>query len=368
MRRKRWLPQWVSEFRDRHGKPRYRFRRKGFAQYLFKSEPGTADFLREYEECKRGIVAEPIAPGIARAKSGSFDDLVRRYYRSPDFLDPSERTREVYRGVIDRWRDTRGKNGRRYGDSMVRDLETRHIEAMMASMLPHRTAANMLRKRLSALMNFAIRQGLAKSNPVLATRPYKVDSDGFHTWTEVEITQFEERHPVGTKARLAFDLMLWTGQRGGDARAMGPQHIRSKRLIVTQEKTGATVSLPILAPLAQSIMAVRSGALVFLLNEHGKPFSRKGFGNKFRQWCDQADLKHCSAHGLRKAAARRFAEAGCSNQQIKSWTGHTTDSEVARYTAAADQALLSDAAAELLMANLRNRLANQNDNQLERGG
>ena len=238
----------------------------------------------------------------------------------------------------------------------------------MAEMLPHRTAANMLRKRLGALMNFAIRQGFVATNPVLATRPYKVESEGFHTWTEEEIARFEERHGIGTKARLAFDLMLWTGQRGGDVRLMGPQHLRNKRLHVTQEKTGATVSLPVLSPLAESIMAARSGAMVFLISEHGKPFSRKGFGNKFRQWCDEAGLPHCSAHGLRKAAARRFAEAGCSNQQIKAWTGHTTDSEVSRYTAAADQTLLSDAAAELLMANLRERLANSQPKALEGNG
>jgi integrase len=251
---------------------------------------------------------------------------------------------------------------------MVRDLRSSHVEKMMAEMLPHRTAANMLRKRLSALMNYAIRQGFVASNPVLATRPYKVETEGFHTWTEEEIALFEGRHPRGTKARLAFDLMLWTGQRGGDARVMGPQHLRNKRLHVTQEKTGATVSLPVLSPLAESIIAFRSGAMVFLISEHGKPFSRKGFGNKFRQWCDEAGLPHCSAHGLRKAAARRFAEAGCSNQQIKAWTGHTTDSEVARYTAAADQTLLSDAAAELLMANLRERLANPDSNALESDG
>ena len=357
----RWLPRWVSEYRDRHGKPRYRFRRKGYAQYLFRASPGTESFRQEYQACLEGIAAEAVSPGAQRVRPGSFHDLIARYYRSPDFLDPSERTREVYRGVIERWRT-------KYGDGLVRDLRTSHVEKMMAEMLPHRTAANMLRKRLSALMKFAIRQGFVATNPIVATRPYKVESDGFHTWTEEEIALFEDRHAVGTKARLAFDLMLWTGQRGGDARVMGPQHIRNKRLVVTQEKTGATVSLPILAPLAQSIMAIRSGAMVLLLSEHGKPFSRKGFGNKFRQWCDEAGLPHCSAHGLRKAAARRFAEAGCSNQQIKAWTGHTTDSEVSRYTAAADQALLSDAAAELLMANLRDRLANGERKALEGNG
>ena len=356
---KRWLPQWVSEFKDRHGKARYRFRRKGFAQYLFKHAPGTEGFRQEYRACIDGLAAERIEPGAERVMPGTFDDLISRYYRSPDFLDPGARTQEVYRGVIERWRV-------KYGKAKVRDLEAKHVSAMMAKMLPHRTAANMLRKRLRALMHFGIREGMATVNPVEATRPYKIESTGFHTWSEEEIAAYGARHPIGTKARLALDLMLWTGQRGGDARVMGPQNIRNKRLVVTQEKTGATVSLPILAPLVESIMATKSGALVFLVSEHGKPFSRKGFGNKMRQWCNEAGLPHCSAHGLRKAAARRFAEAGCSNQQIKSWTGHTTDSEVARYTAAADQQSLSDTAAEMLMANLAERLANPENKPLEK--
>ncbi len=355
---RRWLPQWVSEYRDRHGKPRYRFRRKGFAQYLFKSAPGTEAFRQEYAACLDGVAAERIAPGAERIAPGTFDDLISRYYRSPDFLDPSERTRVVYRGVLERWRA-------KYGKGKVRDLEARHVAAMMAEMLPHRTAANMLRKRLNALMKFAILEGLASTNPVTATKPYKVKSDGFHTWTEEEIQLYQERHPVGSKARLALDLMLWTGQRGGDARLMGPQHVKAKRLHVRQEKTGAVVSLPVLPALAESIMATQTGALVFLLSEQGRPFSRKGFGNKFRQWCDEAGLTHCSAHGLRKAAARRFAEAGCSNQQIKAWTGHTTDSEVSRYTREADQVALSDSAGEMLMANLRSRLAIDDDNPMK---
>lgn len=236
----------------------------------------------------------------------------------------------------------------------------------MSDMLPHRTAANMLRKRLRALMQFAIRQGLTDKNPVTATRPFKIDGDGFHTWTEDEISAYEARHPIGTMARLTFDLLLWTGQRGGDIRTLGPGHVQRKRITLKQEKTGAHVSLPILPPLAASILATPSKALVFILTDYGKPFSRAGFGNKFREWCDQAGLTGCSAHGLRKAAARRFAEAGCSNQQIKSWTGHTTDREVARYTKAADQQMLSDEAADRLMANLRTRLAKSYDNPLEK--
>ena len=356
-RPKKWLPEWVTEFGDRHGKRRYRFRRKGFRQYLFKAKPGTPEFIAEYRACLDGIAAEIVMPGADRHRQGSFDDLISRYYRSPDFADPGERTRTVYRGVIERWRNLKGRDGRRYGEAMVRDLRASHVELMMTAMLPHRTAANMLRKRLSALMRFAVRIDLARENPVAATRPYKVAGDGFHPWTEDEIAKYEATHAIGTMARLAFDLMLWTGQRGGDARLIGPQHVRDNRLFVTQEKTGVSVSLPMLAPLRLSIASAASGEMVFVIGNHGKPFTRKGFGNKMRQWCDEAGLPHCASHGLRKAAARRFAEAGCSNQQIKSWTGHTTDSEVSRYTASADQRLLSDQASKLLMANLGTGLA-----------
>lgn len=364
--KRRWLPQWVSEYSDRHGKPRYRFRRAGFAPYTFKAAPGTQAFLQEYEACKQGEAAPPVDHNADRARPGSFDDLIIRYYRSSDFLDTGERTRTVYRNVIERWRQRTGPNGRRMGEASIRDLEPRHVEKFMADMLPHRTSANMLRKRLRALMQFAIRHSLANTNPVIATRPFKVAGDGFHTWTEDEISAFEARHPLGTMARLTFDLLLWTGQRGGDIRTLGPGHIQQKRITLKQEKTGAHVSLPVMPALAESILATPSKAMVFILSEHGKPYSSAGFRNKFRDWCDQASLPGCSAHGLRKAAARRFAEAGCSNQQIKSWTGHTTDSEVARYTKAADQQMLSDEAGDMLLANLSARLAKLSGNPLKK--
>lgn len=364
--RKRWLPEWVSEYRSRHGKTYYRFRRKGFASYTFKAALGSDGFRQEYQSCLDGTAAPAIDVGADRAAPGSFDDLIARYYRSPDFLDPGDRTRVVYRGVIERWRKHKPNNGKPYGEAMVRDLQPRHVEKMMADMLPYRTAANMLRKRLKALMQFAIRQGLSNVNPVDATRPFKVEGGGFHTWSEDEIAAYESTHKVGTMARLAFDLLLFTGQRGGDVRLLGPGHVRDRRITITQEKTGVTVSLPILPPLAESILATPSRAMIFVVNGLGRPFTRKGFGNRFRAWCDEAGLTNCSAHGLRKAAARRFAEAGCSNQQIKSWTGHTTDSEVARYTAAADQMTLSNEAGEMLMANFRRRLANESGKSLEK--
>jgi integrase len=84
--------------------------------------------------------------------------------------------------------------------------------------------------------------------------------------------------------------------------------------------------------------------MTFLITEYGKPHPAKGFGAWMEKRCKEAGLEGCSSHGLRKAAARRLAEAGCTNQQIKAIAGHKTDKEVSRYTAAANQITLSDQA------------------------
>ena len=57
-----------------------------------------------------------------------------------------------------------------------------------------------------------------------------------------------------------------------------------------------------------------------------------------------ANLRHCSAHGLRKAAARRLAEAGCSEHEIAAITGHASLAELRVYTRAVNQKRLAVAA------------------------
>jgi integrase len=48
--------------------------------------------------------------------------------------------------------------------------------------------------------------------------------------------------------------------------------------------------------------------------------------------CEAGLPERCNAHGLRKAAARRPAEAACSASEIAAITGHKTLAEVERYT------------------------------------
>jgi integrase len=191
---------------------------------------------------------------------------------------------------------------------------------------------------IKSLMAFAVDEEWRADDPTIGIKPIANRSAGFHTWDENQIAAFEAHHPVGTTARLALALLLYTAQRRSDAVRMGRQHIRDGVVHVRQQKTGAMLAIPLHPALATIIEATPSEHLTLLTTSKGKPFTAAGFGNWFRDRCNEAGLpKQCAAHGLRKAACRRLAEAGCSANVIASISGHRTLSEVARYTKAADQ-------------------------------
>jgi integrase len=56
----------------------------------------------------------------------------------------------------------------------------------------------------------------------------------------------------------------------------------------------------------------------------------------------------CVFHGLRKTVTVRLTEAGCSNEQIKSITGHKTDPIAAYYAKSANHRVLAKAAMKSL--------------------
>lgn len=342
----RSLPKYASEFVDRHGKPRVRLRKSGFQTVYLTVKPGTPEFTQQYHSWLKG---GKIEAGAARVVRGTFDDLIMRYYASPQWKNiPKDSTRKVYRGVFERIRA-------RIGSRQVSGMTARHVSNWMQELGKTPSAANILKKRLSQLFDFAIILGFRVDNPTKAVRGYSVTGGGFQTWQEEQIEAFEATHPVGSKARLALALLLYTAQRRSDVCVMGHQHVKDGHIRVKQLKTGTELTIPIHNRLKEAIAACPSGHLSFLVSERGAPYTKESFGNWFRKQCDKAGLGGFSAHGLRKAAARRMAELGLSNQVIKSITGHKSDSEIARYTADANQVVMADVA---IVALERRDLAN----------
>jgi integrase len=164
-----------------------------------------------------------------------------------------------------------------------------------------------------------------------------VKTDGFHVWTDDEAARFEARWPIGTRERLAFDLLLFTGLRRGDAVRLGRQHIKDGVFRIKMEKNGVVVEAPVLPPLARSIDAAATGDLAFIAGERGKPMTKESFGNWFREACQSAGVPG-SAHGLRKAGATRAAENGATTTELKAMFGWTDDNMPAHYTKTADRA------------------------------
>ena len=113
----------------------------------------------------------------------------------------------------------------------------------------------------------------------------------------------------------SFALLLYTGQRRSDVVRMGRQRIRDGMLHIRQMKTGVELAIPVHPRLGAIIGDMPIEHLTLVTTAFGKPFTAAGFGNWFREQCTAAGLPHCSAHGLRKAAARRLAEAGCMSMR-----------------------------------------------------
>jgi integrase len=196
-------------------------------------------------------------------------------------------------------------------------------------------------------MQHCITAGLRTDDPTHGIRGAKIKTDGYRTWTEADIEAFEAQHPVGSRARLALALLLYTAQRRSDVVRMGRQHVRHGALSVRQQKTGRALEIPVHPALQTVLDATPSHHLTFLTTQGGKPFSPAGFTNWFRDVCNEAGLpRGTSAHGLRKAACRRLAEAGCSANLIAAVSGHRSLREVQRYTEAADQARMARSAME----------------------
>lgn len=356
-KRPRFLPDYVTTFRDRHGKKRYRYRRAGYAGGYFKAALGTDEFRAEYEafEASR-LEARPVG---SKWGPGTVGDLVTRYVSVASRLGPSLTTQSKVRRIVDGFRD---EHGHRYvADFTFEAIDTviaRKRVKVLGGKRPEGgvEAARKLRKELMRLFDYAekIRMRPLGSNPVRHSEKVRVAagerSKGYHTWTEAEIAQYRAKHKLGTNARLAMELMLWTGQRRSDAYRLGPADVLEGRFALKQAKTGKALLIKLVEPLEKAIAAVErpDDAEAFLLTAYGKPYTNAGFGNKMREWCDQASLPNCTAHGLRKAMMRRLAERGLANRTLKSVSGHSGDDEVSLYTEAANQAVLADEAIALV--------------------
>jgi integrase len=255
-------------------------------------------------------------------------------YKHHRFTKNRPITQQTDRNILEAFRQ-------KHGNKRIAMLEQQHIEAMIGEKAGTPSSQRNLLRVLRVLLGVAVKLKMRRDNPALGIKLDTIKGAGYHSWTEAELRQYETRHPVGTKARLALDLLLYTAGRRADIVRLGPPNMRDGRFKFTASKNRADLDIPVAPPLAATIAATPMlGVKTFLVTEYGRSFTPAGFGNWFRDRCNEAGLPHCSAHGLRKALLRRMAEAGCSEDFIASISGHKDYREIRTYVQAANKAAL----------------------------
>jgi integrase len=330
--------RYVNEFVDQDGKVRRYFRRAGRRAIPLPGLPGSIEFMAAYQAALAVVSAPPPSP--RHIITGSLAAAAAGYFRSSDFANLSPSSQRSYRAAI---RPILAAHGHR----LVRDLTkvaARHVIEEIGATRPG--MANLTRSVLSKIITYAIETGLRADNPFSGLKPYRLGT--YHTWTDAEIAQFERRWPLGTRERLAFALLLYTGQRGGDVVKMVRSDIVDGRIRVAQDKArkGTTneLMIPIHPALARALQAGPVVGMTHIITDaRGKPL--RAITELIEAAVKRAGLPaRCVAHGLRKAALRRLAEHGSTTKEIAAVSGHRSLSEIERYTARADQAGLAKAA------------------------
>lgn len=332
---------------NRHDNVVWYVRRAHGARIRIRAEYDSKEFWAEYRAAIEGVSIPASKPRMAPYTLGWAIDKYRNSSAWAALKPATRRQREnIYRAVLAAAGEAPLSE---VDEDMILDGRERRAS------VPH--AANNFLKAMRGFFKWAAGDGkLVSVDPTLGVRLLKGPNDdaGHHTWTEDELARFEARWPLGTRERLAYDLILYTGLRRGDVVRLGRQHVRDGVATIRMEKTGDEVVFPILPPLAKSLAAGAAGDLTFLVTERGAPFVKEGFGNWFRDACRAAGVPG-SAHGLRKAGARRAAEHGASDRELMAFFGWNTAKMATHYTRAAERKLLAaQAAQKLLPAHMQN--------------
>ena len=342
-------PPYLQRHKTRHG---------GFAWYVqvgagplirIRGEYGTSEFMAQYEAAVRGERPVTIKPGVA--KVGTLAWLIERYREVEAWRSLSLATRKQRENIFKQVLATAGT-----------EPYTAITEKTISAGRDRRSAtpyqARHFLDAMRGLFDWAKDAGHVTRNPTVGVkRPMKPKgSKGFPVWTEEDLAAYEHRWPLGTKERVWFSVLVYTGLRRGDAVTLGRQHVRNGIACIRTEKTGTEVYIRLLPPLVEALEAGPTGDLAYICGDRGGPLTKESFGNLFRDACREAGVTK-SAHGIRKAAATRAAENGATVAELEAMFGWKGGRMASLYTESANRKRLALEAAGKLIDSPRQKEA-----------
>jgi integrase len=344
----------IEANRNRHGRLRWYFRRpdkKGAPRVRLPDTYGSLEFEAAWRACMAG---QPLplppgqgpAPGARRASRGSLGWLIALYLASPAFIGNRASTQRPRRTMLEKLAVSKGQVD-------IEDITRAVIQDSMNARRETVHMANAWLGVVSGMFEWATEERLdpetgrsfrLEANPCEFVKRFPApkkddlheeDDDGHPTWSDEDLDAFEAAYSHGTRQRLIYEVLLCTGLRVGDAARVGKQHVKDGVLRLKTEKTRTPVALRVLPRLTHALAVGPKGLDTELawitLKRTGKAMDKNYLGRMFGEACRKIGLDR-SAHGLRKAAARRYIEAGARPEQLKAIFGWETSAMVDKYT------------------------------------
>lgn len=343
-------------YRDRHGKPRWRFRRAGRTVQLPQA-PGHPDFEAAYLAALEGREKPSPAtvvrfPGQVVPKSLKAAWVILRQH-DPAWRGLGPDIRRAQTAIAEKFLAAPVVPGEAltFGEVALEHLRRKHIKALLAerSATPH-AAAHLLRV-IRKLVGVGLDQEWIENDPTYRLT-YRPEYGGWKAWPDEMLDRFEARWPVGATPRLVYSLALYFGHRRSDITRVRPADFEATGSNVVQQKTGKPLWIPIhpnLREVLEHASTDMTGEFV-VMTAFGKPFSAKALGMRMQKWTRAAGIPpgH-TLHGLRKTLGKALAEHGATTREIMDLLGHDNIAHAELYTREAEQKILAAAGMQKLM-------------------
>jgi integrase len=305
---------------NRHGTRVWYYREGQGPRTRIHGAYGSLEFNAAVTAASRGAVAPLGKTMLSHTDPNSFGWLVDEYLKSSELLQMRAATQKARRNTLKAIVDA-GCGAEPFRELTDVDIRALRDEKAATGKVP---MANRTVDILRVFFDWAVEiKKVLRTNPCLGVKAIKHKGGTNHPWTDAEMLRFEQAYPLGTRERLAYALLLYTGQRSNDVVLMGHQHAKDGLLSIQQGKTSKWVHVPVLAVLAEAIAATPTGLQTFLLNDEGAPLTVSHFGVWFRAACDRAGVPQCTPHGLRHAGATRLASRGADASALTGIYGFT---------------------------------------------
>jgi integrase len=337
-------PPHLHREMNRHGKAAWYVRVGKGARTRIKAQYGTAEFDAAYQSAVMG--ERPRGPG--KAARGTLGWLFDLYRQTTAWTDLAQSTRYKREKIMMKVLAT-AEHQPVSAINEVAVIAGRERRAATPA------SAQAFIDTLHGLFKWAVSMKLAASDPTLNVK-VKTKSKrkgGYPPWTDEDMARFEAYWPRGTRERVLFDILAYTGLRIGDVATLGRQHLKQRTIIIDgqpvrrtvisidSEKTGMRVELPLLPQLEATLAAGPTGDLAFIVTRRGTPWTKGALGTEFVLAAKAAGVIGKSAHGMRKAAATRAAENGATERELEAIFGWSGGRMATLYTKSANRGRLA---------------------------